>query len=465
MIRESLENAVQNGLESHPILARSDFVVRRYQSNDNDACLKVSYRHSRKLFFDFAVKNNGGSPGEYYFNLTMSPGIETSEQVSRVHGRFALIQELKAWQQRLHEDLGAFPISRQCESHSAGIGKLRERMALMPGDTSSQLEKQRDFLFDLDAWWRRMSYYVNSQQNHHHGAVIGTLKRHLDEMQTMTREIDAMPVDSVAAGKLAEVRVGLEQSCREAAALIERELFIRQMLDEEKLCLLEEPAFQEETSLLLAHSRSIETMTALIHAASDGGSVHKDRRDGFIEQWNARLERVRKDVDSLNYFRRNDVTAQFKRHLTIVENMRERIERTPGHPLALHESARFYGDLDQIMKEATELLGKKETEKGELIRETRKWIGASRVEEEKNFEKTIAYLNGKLQTMERLIRNYRADMSDPHFPEKNEAWKERAELRLSEEKRTVSSTIDILKRDMESTVKLWEILGSGIRVT
>src|SRR5262245_37680259 len=130
MIRSSLKEAIKRTLDNHHYLGWADFVIREYEK-DNEACLAVAYRERRDCSFIFQVKNRkSGLLREPSYAITMSPGHEVFEEALTVNDRPALLQELKGWQQRVHEDVGTMPRSRLFQAHIRGISRMEARLGL-----------------------------------------------------------------------------------------------------------------------------------------------------------------------------------------------------------------------------------------------------------------------------------------------------------------------------------------------
>jgi hypothetical protein len=129
MIRPSLKEAIKRTLDTHHYLGWSDFVIRDYEK-DNEACVAIGYRERRVCSFIFQVKKKNGLFREPSYAITMSPGHETFEEALTVNDQPALLQELKGWQQRVHEDVGTMPRSRLFQAHIRGISRMEARLGL-----------------------------------------------------------------------------------------------------------------------------------------------------------------------------------------------------------------------------------------------------------------------------------------------------------------------------------------------
>jgi hypothetical protein len=163
-------------------LGRSDFLLREYQK-DNESCLAVVYQSNKKFCFLVGVKNEQHFRDEPRFNITMSPGREAFEQTAAIQGRPALLEQLKAWQQRVHEDLGVFPIGRQFEAHIRRIGRMEACLGL----AKNKLEEDNvnGFYDELSKWEEMLQEVVAASQGTHHSVLLWFLKTRLNEIKKL----------------------------------------------------------------------------------------------------------------------------------------------------------------------------------------------------------------------------------------------------------------------------------------
>src|SRR5262245_37554536 len=129
MIRATLLRTVHDILESHPFFATEDFTVNEFASSNKDPCVAITYRYNNAFNFNFHVpksKTKDEYSPHYVFSCTVNPGRESAVETFSAEERTGLIVEIKAWLERLHEDVVAAPIARQFVAHAKSISQIRE---------------------------------------------------------------------------------------------------------------------------------------------------------------------------------------------------------------------------------------------------------------------------------------------------------------------------------------------------
>lgn len=145
MIRPDLLRSVYEVLGSHKYLAIEDFSVTEYANKQGAPCLAIEYRYDKTLQFRFhipAQRTKGGEYGSeaYRFHCTMRPGLEAVEEALHAEERAGLLSEIKAWLDRLYDDVVAAPAERRFQEHAKLIDEITSRLNSLPDEPLSKAD-------------------------------------------------------------------------------------------------------------------------------------------------------------------------------------------------------------------------------------------------------------------------------------------------------------------------------------
>lgn len=452
MIRASLEKAIKHALQSHVYLDPSDFVRRKYENDDHESCYSVSYRHNRIYSFVLEMKK----PGAFHvpFHVKMNPGRSSSQETVVLDDQFALLRELKDWEQRLHEDAGVFPIRRQLQLHVSGIDRMRERLALMPGE-SAQLENRSDFLGEIHRWQLRLCRFISAMQESRRSVVIGIAKKCLKNAGELKAALGRLQPSMAVAEE------SLEAISREFRVLIEAAISDKTQISMEQWTLLPDAEFLPLMGLCEKYSSLVRSIRDTVLSMPADVFAERVHRDELLEALNSCIKDRQRDVRTLQSYCEDEIPAKMKRHLVEVEKMRQRIEMLPDNSWTADEIARFRDVLEQIRKEVNALLRVDEAEKKDIADRISRMLRSDHIEKQSRLRSTIEFLEEKVRAMESTSLKFLDEMMDPEFMlDQSSAWKETAVLRSIENRMALIAVVDILKKEMESAEKFRTILKS-----
>src|SRR5262245_61030019 len=308
MIRPSLQKAIERALDSHLFLGRSDFVLHERKNEDNEACLVVAYRADRKFCFLVTVKSDQDFSGESTFNVIAVPGREVFTETFALKGRTALLAQLKAWQKRLHEDVGVFPIDRQFQAHIRRIGRMEACLGL----SRKPIEEGTvdSFLVELATWEEMLQEFIRAFQAMHQSGLVWYLRARSNEIRKLQEDLQ---------GRDSQLRWELDQMASATRENTESALMLLEELEAEKICLLESGLIGMR-EVFERDSKRLDEIRDRIASTADVTSA---------EEWKTFKDRVHHAPDTLMAYCNDEHIKAFKRHLVAGTMMRKQYDEDP----------------------------------------------------------------------------------------------------------------------------------------
>jgi hypothetical protein len=443
MIRASLKEAIKRTLDTHHYLGHEDFVIREYEK-DNESCLAVRYRGRRSGSFAFQVK--AGPPRQAYWAITMSPGHEVLEESVTVNDRMALLQELKNWQQRVHEDVGCMLRGRLFQAHLRGLGRIEARLGLASRRLVAELSDDDGFLEELRRWDLALQEFVNALQTIHEALLLSLFKSRLQEIEKIGEYFGVLSAEF--ADDEFSLRRELDQIKREATGQIERSMALKEKLEDGTMCLLENDAFQTVIDQFTAQSSRVEVIRKRLRLMPDDPAPSLDRAAHLFDELQSLHKRSRGAPDLLKKYRDDETLKKLKRHLAEAERFRE-----GTNTLDIREV------LEEMRKEISVVQASDACEKENFFGTIAANIRSGREEERKSRHSTIEFLDENIRKIETTARRYLDDLTDPDFlSEEERGRRERALVSLEQTKRTFATTIRLLKEDEEKDANFFRML-------
>jgi hypothetical protein len=431
MIRASLKEAINRTLDTHHYLGHVDFVIREYEK-DNESCLAVGYRKRRGCSFVFQLKAD--PLRQPYWAITMSPGHEALEESLTVNDRLALLQELKNWQQRVHEDLGCMPQRRLFEAHIRGIRRMEARLGLASPDLVAGRGDDDGFLEELRRWDLALQEFVNASQNIHESLLLTVFKARLQEVEKIGEYLAVFSAEF--SDHAFSLRRELDQIKREATSQIERSMALKEKLEDGTLCLLENDAYQAVIDQFTAHSTRVEEIRRRLGLMPDAPAPSLDRAARLFDELQSLHKRSRGAPEFLNKYRGDETLKKLKRHLAeaetfrqgtntldireVLEEMRNEISAMQASDAFEHE--KFWGTMGANFRSGLD-------------------------QERKGRHAAIQFLDENIRKIDKTARRYLDDLTNPDFPEKERGWRASALISLEQKKRTFAMAIRLLKED------------------
>src|SRR5262249_15997872 len=160
---------------------------------DNEACLAVAYRERRVCSFVFQVKMQSGFAQETPYAITMSPGREVFEETRTVNDRSALLQEVKEWLHRVHEDIGLMSRSRLFQAHMRGLSRMQARLGIVSKGFVAERSADDRLLDELHDWDLALQEFVGALQASHERTLISMLKSRVKEIDKIREYLAVLP--------------------------------------------------------------------------------------------------------------------------------------------------------------------------------------------------------------------------------------------------------------------------------
>jgi hypothetical protein len=406
MIRPSLKKAIESVLDSHVFLGRSDFLITEHQNKENEDCLVVAYRGDRKLCFLLTIQMP-------VFNLTMNPGREAFQETRSVSERSAVIEELRAWQQRVHEDVGVFPWDRQFAAHIRRISRMEACLGL----GSKDIEDTSSFPAELFQWEVMLDEFISASQAMHHSVLVWSLRTRLNEIKTL----EEIVTDSF------ELRRELDEMRRSIISHIEDAIVLQEKLEARQVCLVEREAFLPMGRLIESDSMKLDQIRDRIPLSGKPASL--------IEDANA----LKKRLTGTKRYCDDEHIKTYKTHLSNAHRLREQFE-------SRNDLAEVKQTLDQMRKEISLLSSRFVMEREESTRMIRSTFQETLFKDDSG--PALKYLEESLQKLETSARMSLDDLMNPlYLAEKDRVIRERILISLIRKKQILVAAVRLLKDD------------------
>ena len=442
MIRPSLKKAIERALDSHVYLGRSDFLLHEYQNKDDEGCLAVAYRSNRKFCFVVTVMNRGSVFQEPAFSVTMNPGREAFHETLALQGRPNLLEQLKAWQQRLHEDIGVFPVSRQFEAQIRRISRMEAKLGLTSKDTSK--EADANFLEELAQWEIMLQEFISASQAMHQTVSMSYLKVRMNEIRKLQKCLQAGAAEALPTAEASALRGEVDRMSSSVAENMQTAGMLLEKLEAAELCLVESEVFAQMSELFEADSKKLDEIREQMAPMIDVGS----------EELKALRDRSAEAPKSLMSYSDDKRVKTLKEHLVAVVKMGEWYDGTRSG-----DTTEIQQTLQRMRKDMSLLSARDVLERSEFEKVFRNAF--QRLPRRDNAA-ALAELEESVRTIDKTARTLVDDLINPlYLGDIERAGRERTVLYLIRKKQIVSAAIRLLEQERESNERFAKMFSQG----